>query len=118
MDATIETICHKTRDLRWQLRKAMADHVSDSFIEGSTLLMMLVEAALNGNEKILDGVSENYITLEEIWDIPGTSRDRATLSGSAGAPKRAMINQTTPLRSIPSQPVFASVLSTLLVSNP
>ena len=56
MDATIETMCHKTWDLRRQLRKAMVDHVSDSFIEGSTPLplMMLVEAALNGHEKAVD----------------------------------------------------------------
>ena len=54
MDGTIETMCHKTWDLRWQLRKAMVDHVSDSFIEGSTPLMMLVEAALNGDEKAVD----------------------------------------------------------------
>ena len=32
----------------------MVDHVSDSFIEGSTPLMMLVEAALNGHEKAVD----------------------------------------------------------------
>ena len=32
----------------------MVDHASDSFIEGSTALMMLVEAALNGDEKAVD----------------------------------------------------------------
>ena len=73
MDATIETMCHKTRDLRRQLRKAMVDHVSDSSIEGSTPLMMLVEAAPNGDEKAVDESSgvftEHAAKLVEVGNV-------------------------------------------------
>uniref|UniRef100_A0A8C4Z7B8 Catenin (cadherin-associated protein), alpha 1 n=1 Tax=Gadus morhua TaxID=8049 RepID=A0A8C4Z7B8_GADMO len=41
----------KTRDLRRQLRKAVMDHVSDSFLETNVPLLVLIEAAKNGNEK-------------------------------------------------------------------
>lgn len=44
-------MCRKTRDLRRQLRKAVVDHVSDSFLETTTPLIDLIEAAKNGNEK-------------------------------------------------------------------
>ena len=33
LDSAIENMCRKTRDLRRQLRKAVVDHVSDSFLE-------------------------------------------------------------------------------------
>jgi len=54
LDAAIETMCKKTRDLRRQLRKAVVDHVSDSFLESATPLMMLVEAALAGDERAVN----------------------------------------------------------------
>ena len=92
MDATIETMCHKTWDLRRQLRKAMVDHVSDSSIEGSTALMMLVEAALNGDEKAVDesaGVfNEHAAKLVEVarptWPAPcpPTQRDQQHCLGA------------------------------------
>lgn len=41
----------KTRDLRRQLRKAVVDHVSDSFLETTTPLIDLIESAKSGNEK-------------------------------------------------------------------
>lgn len=41
----------KTRDLRRQLRKAVVDHVSDSFLETTTPLIDLIEAAQSGVEK-------------------------------------------------------------------
>lgn len=34
-----------------QLRKAVMDHVSDSFLETNVPLLVLIEAAKNGNEK-------------------------------------------------------------------
>lgn len=34
-----------------QLRKAVMDHVSDSFLETNVPLLVLIEAARNGNEK-------------------------------------------------------------------
>lgn len=44
-------MCRKTRDLRRQLRKAVVDHVSDSFLETSVPLLVLIEAARNGRDK-------------------------------------------------------------------
>ncbi|MED6235137.1 Catenin alpha-2 [Ataeniobius toweri] len=41
----------KTRDLRRQLRKAVMDHISDSFLETNVPLLVLIEAAKSGNEK-------------------------------------------------------------------
>lgn len=47
----IDQMCRKTRDLRRQLRKAVVDHVSDSFLETTMPLLDLIEAAKSGNEK-------------------------------------------------------------------
>lgn len=44
-------MCKKTRDLRKQLRKAVVDHVSDSFLETNVPLLILIEAAKAGNEQ-------------------------------------------------------------------
>nr|KAF6424717.1 catenin alpha 3 [Molossus molossus] len=44
-------MCKKTRDLRRQLRKAIIDHVSDSFLDTTVPLLVLIEAAKNGREK-------------------------------------------------------------------
>lgn len=51
LDMAINQMCQKTRDLRRQLRKAVVDHVSDSFLETTTPLYDLIEAAKDGNEK-------------------------------------------------------------------
>ena len=40
----------RTRDLRKQLRKAVVDHVSDSFLETNLPLTMLIQAAESSNE--------------------------------------------------------------------
>lgn len=53
-------MCRKTRDLRRQLRKAVVDHVSDSFLETSTPLIALIEAAKTGNEKRLHEPKEIF----------------------------------------------------------
>ncbi|XP_054738495.1 catenin alpha [Anastrepha obliqua] len=50
LDRAIDQMCRKTRDLRRQLRKAVVDHVSDSFLETSTPLIDLIECAKTGNE--------------------------------------------------------------------
>lgn len=44
---------NKTKFLQfnYQLRKAVMDHVSDSFLETNVPLLVLIEAAKNGNEK-------------------------------------------------------------------
>ena len=57
LDSAIETMCRKTRDLRRQLRKAVVDHVSDSFLESTVPLIALVEAAKAGQEKEVDELS-------------------------------------------------------------
>ncbi|XP_078421992.1 catenin alpha-3-like [Cetorhinus maximus] len=51
VNAAIEDLCKKTRHLRRQLRKAIIDHVSDSFLDTNVPLLVLIEAARNGNEK-------------------------------------------------------------------
>ncbi|XP_065218563.1 catenin alpha isoform X3 [Planococcus citri] len=51
LERAIDNMCRKTRDLRRQLRKAVVDHVSDSFLETSVPLLVLIEAARAGNEK-------------------------------------------------------------------
>ncbi|XP_043948683.1 catenin alpha [Drosophila biarmipes] len=51
LSRAIDQMCRKTRDLRRQLRKAVVDHVSDSFLETTTPLLDLIEAAKMGNEK-------------------------------------------------------------------
>uniref|UniRef100_A0A0K8TL21 Putative alpha-catenin n=1 Tax=Tabanus bromius TaxID=304241 RepID=A0A0K8TL21_TABBR len=51
LERAIDQMCRKTRDLRRQLRKAVVDHVSDSFLETTMPLLDLIEAAKSGNEK-------------------------------------------------------------------
>lgn len=51
LDRAVEVMCKKTRDLRKQLRKAVVDHVSDSFLETSVPLLILIEAAKASNER-------------------------------------------------------------------
>ena len=50
LDRAIESMCKSTRDLRKQLKKAVVDHVSDSFLETNVPLLILIEAAKAGNE--------------------------------------------------------------------
>ncbi|XP_050313920.1 catenin alpha isoform X2 [Anthonomus grandis grandis] len=47
----IDTMKCKTKDLRRQLRKAVVDHISDSFMETSIPLLILIKAAQSGDEK-------------------------------------------------------------------
>ncbi|KAM6105757.1 catenin alpha-3 [Pterocles gutturalis] len=51
LNVAIDSMCKKTRDLRRQLRKAIIDHISDSFLDTSVPLLVLIEAAKNGREK-------------------------------------------------------------------
>ncbi|XP_046996412.1 catenin alpha isoform X1 [Schistocerca americana] len=51
LERALDHMCRKTRDLRRQLRKAVVDHVSDSFLETNVPLLVLIEAARAGNEK-------------------------------------------------------------------
>ncbi|XP_058697802.1 catenin alpha-3 isoform X1 [Poecile atricapillus] len=51
LNVAIEGMCKRTRDLRRQLRKAIIDHISDSFLDTTVPLLVLIEAAKNGREK-------------------------------------------------------------------
>uniref|UniRef100_UPI00358F2A9A catenin alpha-2-like n=1 Tax=Myxine glutinosa TaxID=7769 RepID=UPI00358F2A9A len=51
LNSAIDRMCQKTRDLRRQLCKAVMDHVSDSFLETTAPMLVLIEAAKKGNEK-------------------------------------------------------------------
>ncbi|XP_063781384.1 catenin alpha-2 isoform X2 [Pseudophryne corroboree] len=51
LNIAIDRMTKKTRDLRRQLRKAVMDHISDSFLETNVPLLVLIEAAKSGNEK-------------------------------------------------------------------
>ncbi|XP_039180572.1 catenin alpha-3 [Crotalus tigris] len=51
LNTAIDNMCKKTRDLRRQLRKAIIDHISDSFMDTTVPLLVLTEAAKSGHEK-------------------------------------------------------------------
>ncbi|KAL6085709.1 hypothetical protein STEG23_008094, partial [Scotinomys teguina] len=51
LNAAIDNMSKRTRDLRRQLRKAIVDHISDSFLDTAVPLLVLIEAAKNGREK-------------------------------------------------------------------
>ncbi|XP_062436659.1 catenin alpha-3 isoform X1 [Rhea pennata] len=51
LNIAIDSMCKKTRDLRRQLRKAIIDHISDSFLDTTVPLLVLIEAAKNGREE-------------------------------------------------------------------
>ncbi|XP_061491128.1 catenin alpha-3 isoform X3 [Rhineura floridana] len=51
LNIAIDNMCKKTRDLRRQLRKAIIDHISDSFLDTTVPLLVLTETAKNGREK-------------------------------------------------------------------
>ena len=57
----------------FQLRKAIIDHVSDSFLETNVPLMLLIEAAEAGNEKEVEECAvvfrEHATKLEEVGFI-------------------------------------------------
>ena len=57
LEGAIDLMCQKTKDLRRQLRKAVVDHVSDSFVESTGPLYALVEAAREGREREVEDLS-------------------------------------------------------------
>jgi len=61
LDRAIDHMCRKTRDLRRQLRKAVVDHVSDSFLETNVPLLVLIEAAKSGNEKEVEEYAQVFL---------------------------------------------------------
>lgn len=65
LNRAIDQMCRKTRDLRRHLRKAAVDHVSDLFLETSTPLMDLIEAAKSGNEKKVEERANIFLKHQE-----------------------------------------------------
>lgn len=61
LDKAIENWYKKTRDLRRQLRKAVVDHVSDSFLETNVPLLVLIEAAKAGDESGVEEYAHVYM---------------------------------------------------------
>ena len=57
LETSLDVISNKTRDLRRQLRKAVVDHVSDSFLETGTPLAILISAAKEGGEREVEEAS-------------------------------------------------------------
>lgn len=51
LENAIDAMVLKNRDLKRQLRKAVVDHVSDTYLQTSVPLLVLIEAAKNGNEE-------------------------------------------------------------------
>ena len=60
LDRAIDHMYKSTRDLRRQLRKAVVDHVSDSFLETNVPLLVLVEAARNGSEQQVEEYAQVF----------------------------------------------------------
>jgi len=60
LDQAIDNMCRRTQDMRRQLRKAVVDHVSDSFLEPDTPLLMLLAAAREGHEKEVEEFGEIF----------------------------------------------------------
>ena len=60
LENSLDTISNKTRDLRRQLRKAVVDHVSDSFLETGAPLAVLISAALEGGEREVEEASQMF----------------------------------------------------------
>ncbi|GFT61638.1 catenin alpha [Nephila pilipes] len=60
LDKAVDHMTRKTKDLRRQLRKAVVDHVSDSFLETNVPLLVLIEAAKNGNEREVEQYSQVF----------------------------------------------------------
>uniref|UniRef100_A0A5S6Q1X4 Vinculin n=1 Tax=Trichuris muris TaxID=70415 RepID=A0A5S6Q1X4_TRIMR len=49
LDIALVNVGHRTRDLRRHLRRAIIDHISDSFLDTQIPLLLLIDAASRGN---------------------------------------------------------------------
>ncbi|CAF2404143.1 unnamed protein product [Rotaria sp. Silwood2] len=57
----IQLMQTKTRDLRKQLRKAVVDHVSDTFVATNVPLLALIDAARHGNTQLVEETAQIFI---------------------------------------------------------
>ena len=73
LDKAIDQMTRKTRDLRRQLRKAVVDHVSDSFLETNVPILILIDAASKGLvddvERYADMFTEHANKLVEVANL-------------------------------------------------
>ncbi|KAF7490517.1 Catenin alpha [Sarcoptes scabiei] len=60
LNKAIDHMTQKTKDLRRQLRKAVIDHVSDSFLETDVPLLVLIEAAKKGDENEVEEMASIF----------------------------------------------------------
>ena len=60
LSVAIETMGLKTNDLRRQLRKAVVDHVADSFLDSAVPINLLESAAREGDEQRVSEYSELF----------------------------------------------------------
>ncbi|KAG9508516.1 Catenin alpha, partial [Fragariocoptes setiger] len=60
LNKALDHMLKKTRDLRRHLRKAVIDHVSDSFLDVDLPLRALVDAALTGDELMVKEAAEAF----------------------------------------------------------
>ncbi|UJR28554.1 hypothetical protein I4U23_009788 [Adineta vaga] len=61
VNTKIQAMQIKTRDLRKQLRKAVVDHVSDTFIATSVPLHALIDAARRGNAQMVEETAQIFM---------------------------------------------------------
>ena len=84
IEGAIDVMCQKTKDLRRQLRKAVVDHVSDSFLESTGPLYALMDAARAGNEREVEELSEIFIDhtnkLVEVANLACSMSGKLTLN--------------------------------------
>ncbi|XP_028414979.1 catenin alpha-2-like [Dendronephthya gigantea] len=73
LDQSIQNMTERTQDLRKQMRVAVADHISDTFLDTLVPLMLLVEAAQDGNQKEVEECAivftEGAAKLEEVANL-------------------------------------------------
>ncbi|CAF1207289.1 unnamed protein product [Adineta ricciae] len=61
VNAKVQAMQIKTRDLRKQLRKAVVDHVSDTFVATNVPLHALIDAARRGNPQMLEEAAQIFM---------------------------------------------------------
>lgn len=60
LDRALVTLGHETKDLRRHLRRAIVDHVSDTFLDTQMPLLMLIEAAKRGDINDVEECGRNF----------------------------------------------------------
>lgn len=60
LNKAMDYMTQKTKDLRRQLRKAVIDHVSDSFLDTNVPLLVLIEAAKNGKVEDVEELAQVF----------------------------------------------------------